>query len=236
MSEIEIFNFNGTSVRTVMIGGDPWWVAKDVCDVLEIGNPSDAVKRLDPTDSTLDTIEGSHRLTNLINESGLYDLILDSRKPQAKAFRKWITSEVIPSIRKTGSYGAQAELPQSYSEALRALADRAEALEAANQKIELDAPKVEGYEDLMDSDGFFTMEATAKSLCSVTGGLGRTRLFKELRSMGIVMKDSTLPYQHYIDSGYFIIRLEVNERGAYPYAVTTMKGLEWLRKKFRDAA
>jgi prophage antirepressor-like protein len=88
--------------------GNPWWVAKDVCEVLGIGNVSDAIARLD--DDEFDTIEvtdsiGRKQKTYVVNESGLYSLIMTSRKPEAKAFKKWVTAEVLPSIRKTGSYG-----------------------------------------------------------------------------------------------------------------------------------
>ena len=88
--------------------GNPWWVAKDVCIVLGIGNVSDAIARL--ADDEFDTIEvtdsiGRKQKTYVVNESGLYALIFNSRKPEAKAFQKWVTSEVLPTIRKTGSYG-----------------------------------------------------------------------------------------------------------------------------------
>jgi hypothetical protein len=88
-----------------MIEDEPWFVAVDVCNALSIGNPSDAIKSLDDDEVTLGTIEGSHRATNLINESGLYSLIFKSRKAEAKKFKRWVTHEVLPAIRKTGSYG-----------------------------------------------------------------------------------------------------------------------------------
>lgn len=104
MSEIIPFDFEEQAVRVVMRDGDPWFVAADVCRVLEISNPTDAVKRLDDDEFTLDTIEGSHRPTNLVSESGLYALVLTSRKEAARRFRKWITAEVLPAIRRTGRY------------------------------------------------------------------------------------------------------------------------------------
>ncbi len=88
-----------------MIKDEPWFVAVDVCNALSIGNPSDSIRSLDDDEVTLGTIEGSHRATNLINESGLYSLIFKSRKPEAKKFKRWVTHEVLPAIRKTGSYG-----------------------------------------------------------------------------------------------------------------------------------
>ena len=103
-AEIIPFDFEEQAVRVVMRDEEPWFVAADICRVLEIQNPTMAVKGLDEDEFTLSTIEGSHRPTNLINESGLYALVLTSRKEAAKRFRKWITSEVLPAIRRTGRY------------------------------------------------------------------------------------------------------------------------------------
>lgn len=105
MSNVSVFNFNQNEVRTIVKkDGEIWFVLSDVCNVLEIGNPSDAARRLDNDEVTLDIIEGNHRPTNLVNESGLYSLVLTSRKPEAKQFKKWVTSDVLPSIRKNGGY------------------------------------------------------------------------------------------------------------------------------------
>lgn len=113
MSELSVFNFDSQAVRTLTRDGDPWFVAADVCEVLTIGNNRDAVARLDDDEkadvgitdtSSNGTAQG--RSVTIINESGLYSLILTSRKPEAKRFKKWVTSEVLPSIRKTGQYAA----------------------------------------------------------------------------------------------------------------------------------
>ncbi len=97
--------------------------------VLEIGNPSDAARRLDNDEVTLDIIEGNHRPTNLVNESGLYSLVLTSRKPEAKQFKKWVTSDVLPSIRKNGGYivGQEVDSPEILM---------AKALQVANNILE----------------------------------------------------------------------------------------------------
>lgn len=108
MSTVIPFDFEDQAVRVLMRDGEPWFVAVDVCRVLEIVNPSQAVQRLEEDEVTLCQIEGSHRQTNLISESGLYALVIRSDKPAAKRFRKWITAEVLPAIRRTGRY----ELPE----------------------------------------------------------------------------------------------------------------------------
>lgn len=93
-------------IRTLNLDGEPWFVAADVCKALEIGNPTDATRRLDADELTLVSIEGTNNglPVNAVNEPGLYTLILGSRKPEAKAFKRWITHEVIPAIRKHGAY------------------------------------------------------------------------------------------------------------------------------------
>ena len=107
------FDFQGVPVRVIDRDGNPWFVLADVCRVLEISNPSDAASRLDPDEKmTLDNTEGHSgqrggaQFLTIINESGLYSLVMTSRKPEAKVFRKWVTAEVVPSVRKTGAYVA----------------------------------------------------------------------------------------------------------------------------------
>lgn len=102
-----VFHFSSAVLRVVTISDEPWFVAADVCSALSIANPSDAIRSLDDDEVTLGTIEGSHRPTNLINEAGLYCLIFKSRKPEAKKFKRWVTHEVLPAIRKTGRYIAK---------------------------------------------------------------------------------------------------------------------------------
>ncbi|MBZ8121434.1 phage antirepressor KilAC domain-containing protein [Bacillus thuringiensis] len=104
MNQLQVFNNEELGqVRTVVKGEDVWFVAKDVCEVLEIKNTTQAMQKLDPEERTMFNI-GRQGETNIINESGLYSLIMTSRKPQAKSFKKWVTSEVLPSIRKHGAY------------------------------------------------------------------------------------------------------------------------------------
>lgn len=114
-SQLSVFKFEETAlVRSIIKNGDPWFVAKDICDVLGLSNPTVALNALDQ-DERSKFLLGRQGETNIINESGLYALIFRSNKPNARKFRKWITSEVLPSIRKTGKYAApvQPELPLS---------------------------------------------------------------------------------------------------------------------------
>jgi prophage antirepressor-like protein len=110
MNELVTFKFEENIVRTITIENEPWFVLTDICNVLDIVNPSSTVKQLDMDEkSTLRITEGGPE-RNIVNESGLYSVILMSRKPEAKRFKKWITAEVLPSIRKTGQYSLKEKL------------------------------------------------------------------------------------------------------------------------------
>lgn len=131
MNELQIFNYNGNEVRTVQIGGEPWWVLKDVCVVLDLKNPTMIADRLDTDEVTKFNLGGLSGETNIINESGLYNVILRSDKPQAKPFRKWVTNEVLPSIRKTGGY----QLPQMSKE-LRAIIMQDQKIQEVEKRVD----------------------------------------------------------------------------------------------------
>lgn len=124
---LQIFNNSQFGkVRTTVIDGEPWFIVNDVCTCLEIKNKRDALTRLDVDEKGValtDTLGGEQKL-NIINEFGLYTLVLTSRKPEAKAFKRWITHEVIPAIRKTGSYSVA--IPKTLPDALRAYAAEVE--------------------------------------------------------------------------------------------------------------
>jgi prophage antirepressor-like protein len=146
MMELTVFNYKTNRVRVILENGEPKWVLKDLCDVLGLSNPTAVADRLDEDDLSLayliDNL-GRRQQTNVVNESGLYDVILRSDKLEARKFKHWITHEVLPQIRKTGSY---IKTPQTYIQALEALIDAERgkerlALENANLQIELDESK-----------------------------------------------------------------------------------------------
>ena len=105
-NEVQVWNYEGAEVRIVQIDGEPWFVLTDVCRELDLANPTMVAKKLDNDERTKFDL-GRQGETTIVNESGLYTVILRSDKPQAKPFRKWVTSVVLPSIRKTGSYSVQ---------------------------------------------------------------------------------------------------------------------------------
>lgn len=238
MNDIQIFN-NETfgEIRTLSINGEPWFVAQDIAGALGYGNSRDAVfKHVDADDKGVakcDTLGGAQDMT-VINESGMYSLILGSKLTNAKKFKHWVTSEVLPSIRKTGGYN----LPQTYPEALRALADQAEKaeklliqnneLQLANQEMK---PKAEFFDAVAGSKKAMSMEEVAKILSYP--GIGRNKLFEILRNQNILQSDN-IPYQKYIDSGYFrVIEQKYNVGDEVRINIKTLvfqKGVDFIRK------
>ncbi len=148
MNKLTTHNFEGMSLRSIEKEGEPWFVAKDVCDELDLGNVSKAVSRLDEDEkgiTTSDTLGGPQRVS-IINESGLYSLIMTSRKPEAKRFKKWVTSEVLPQIRKTGRYEreplTQMEIVVIQVQAMVKLEREQKAQDERLSKLEAEALKI----------------------------------------------------------------------------------------------
>lgn len=193
MRSLDAFQYAGQQVRTVIVDGSPWFVAADVARILGYSATSAMTRSLDNDEKgmqTLHTLGGSQDMT-VINEPGLYSAIIRSTIPSAREFKRWVTHEVLPQIRRTGQFGSA--LPTTLAEALELAAIEARKIEALEAKAALDAPKVAAYDSLMDADGFYTMEAVAK-----LGGIGRTTLFRRLREAGVIQDGSRLPYQRYM--------------------------------------
>lgn len=226
MNEIQIFNFNNQNVRTVLIDSEVWWIAKDVCDILGLTNPTEVCKRLDDEEkSTLSTIEGNKNTDkNIVNESGLYNIIFQSRKKEAKTFKRWITSEVIPSIRKTGSYSIQPQIIDS-----EFLFKMAQTMKEKEKQIELMKPKAEFFDTVADSKSAIQIGDVAKLI----GDIGRNRLFEILREKKVLMENN-IPYQKYCDLGYFrVIEQKYSIDGEVRISLKTLvyqSGIDFIRK------
>ncbi|ARJ25455.1 phage antirepressor Ant (plasmid) [Bacillus mycoides] len=205
MNQLQVFNSEEFGqVRTVVKGRDVWFVAKDVCDVLEIVNATRSLSRLDEDElHSMKVADSLGRLqeTNIINESGLYSLIMTSRKPQAKAFKKWVTSEVLPSIRKHGAYMTDQVLEQAVTNPdfaiglLTKLKEEKEKLAAAQQQIVQQQPLVTFAEACMQSDQTLKVGEVAKLAMKQGIKIGQKRLFDKLREWGLMFKNSTEPTQ-----------------------------------------
>lgn len=138
MNELQVFRYQDNEVRTVEVNGEPWFVLKDVCNVLGLSTPSRVAERLDSDEVSqthLTDSLGREQETTIVSESGLYNVILRSDKPEAKPFRKWVTSEVLPSIRKTGGYGQKALSPvEMFAMQAQINLDQERRLKAVEQK------------------------------------------------------------------------------------------------------
>lgn len=221
-TNIEIFKSErfGT-VRVFGTSERPLFCLSDVCKILELGNPSQVKTRLEDgviSNEVIPDSLGRQQEMTFINEDGLYDVILDSRKPQAKAFRKWITSEVLPSIRKTGGYSVRQryEIPQSYSEALMLAAKQAQQIEeqqkeieAKEKQIEQDAPRVLFSKAVETAKRSCLIAELAKNLQQNGVNIGQNRLFEWLRKHGYLCQKGQYynqPTQKAMELGLFEIK------------------------------
>ena len=209
-NEIKIFeNEEFGSVRTMEINGEPYFVGKDVTDILGYQNGSRDINRhVDEDDREKVMIfDGNQdKVSIIINESGLYSLILSSKLPNAKKFKRWVTSDVLPAIRKTGSYSIQSK-PDSYTiedpaARARRWAEEYEEKKALEAKIEEQKPLVEYAEHIQASKDVIDMKSMAK-LASKNGiKIGRNKLFSFLRDRKILDREN-IPYANYMDKEWF---------------------------------
>ena len=194
-------------VRILLQGDKPWFVAKDVCDCLEIKNTTDALKRLDDDERARFNL-GRQGETNIVNEYGLYSLVLSSRKPEAKIFKRWITHDVLPALRKTGSYSMN--IPQTLPEALRAYADEVEQHNKTKALVEAQRPKVIFADAVSTSDTDILIGDLAKLLNQNGHNIGQNRLFERLRKEGYLISRKgnsyNTPTQKAMELGLFRIK------------------------------
>lgn len=215
-NSIQRFDFKGASLRALTnMAGEPWFVAKDVCDILEISNPSDALKRLDDDERSRFNL-GRQGETNIVNEAGLYVLVLGSRKPEAHEFKRWVTHEVLPSIRKTGGYIPTSESDSDEDIMARAVLVAQKTIDRKNQQIaeqqtrivELE-PKARFADAVAASDGTCLIGELAKMLRQNGLDIGQNRLFEILRQDGYLGKTGSnrnVPTQKAMDLGLFRIK------------------------------
>ncbi len=212
------FTYRENTIRTVTLGEEVWFVAKDVCEVLEIKNSRDALSRLDNDEKGVvltDTLGGKQELTS-INEPGLYSLILGSRKPEAKAFKRWVTHEVLPDIRKHGGYLTPEKLEEALLNpdtlirlATDLKAERKKRIEA-EKTIEQNQPKVVFADAVSTSKTSILIGDLAKLLKQNGYDTGQKRLFSELRDKGFLIKrkgsDYNSPTQKAMELGLFEVK------------------------------
>jgi len=154
MSELEVFRFpaTGQQIQVVIIDGEPWFVARQVISVLGLTNLSEALRSLDADEVRDHDISSTDSMiTKLVSEAGLYSLILRSRKPEAKAFKRWMTHEVLPTIRRTGGYQLAHQIPQTYAAALQLAADQAREIDDQRARLAVAEPKAEYVDSFVEA-------------------------------------------------------------------------------------
>lgn len=242
MSEIKVFNYQENEVRTVVKDNELWWVLSDVCKVLELTNPTMVSQRLDEDERSKFNL-GRQGEATIINETGLYSVILRSDKPEAKEFKRWITHEVLPTIRKTGGYVNNDDMfIETYFAALddiskASLKEILKNQRLMQQKIKEDAPKVLFADTVIKSSDNILMRDMAKLLCDNNVNIGEKRLYRLLRDKGVLMADNT-PYQVPINNGYFFIKettfQTVMGQRISKTTLVTPKGQIWLIAKVKE--
>lgn len=242
MNNIEIFkNEEFGQIRAIEIDGQGWIIGKDVTEKLGYKNSSDAIiKHVDEEDKGVakcDTLGGKQDLT-VINESGLYSLILSSKLPSAKKFKRWVTSDVLPSIRKHGMYAKDELLdnPDLLIAAATKLKEERAARIEAEKKVAILKPKAEFYDDVAGSKDAIEMSDVAKVLA--IKGLGRNNLFEFLREKKI-LQPNNMPYQQYVDREYFRVLEQkyITPKGETKINIKTLvfqKGVEYIRKLIKE--
>ena len=204
MNDLQIFkNDTFGQVRILEKDNELWFVAKDVCDCLEIKNTTDALKRLDNDERSRFNL-GRQGETNIVNEYGLYNLVLSSRKPEAKEFKRWITHDVIPQIRKTGTYSMN--IPKSLPEALRAYANEVELHNATKAIVAQQEQQIAEFKPVKD---YIDKILSSKSCLAITQiaadyGLSAQELNKILHEAGLQRKvgDQWILYKQHMAKGF----------------------------------
>lgn len=245
MNSLTPFEYRGEALRTVVIDDEPWFVAADVCTMLDHSNPSAAVAGLDDDEKGLRNVEtpGGVQALVCVNEPGLYSLIIRSRKPEAKAFKRWVTHEVLPSIRKTGGYGVPTGLTFEEMTA-RVITELQSRIDAAQEQAKaLEAP-AGAWNDLSKAEGDYTVSDAAKILARADISTGPRKLYDWLQAHGWVFRRGGRwqAMQSAINAGLVVERVTAGyfdqvtgeRKQADPQVRITPRGVERLRELLLD--
>lgn len=246
MSIVQAFNYQNQPVRTITMDGQPGFIANDLCAVLEIRNPRDTVAGLDDDEkgvATTDTLGGAQQMA-FVTEAGMYSLVLRSRKPEAKMFKRWITHDVLPQIRKTGAYATPTlSGPELMA---KALLEAAETIKASDRRVLELTPKAEAFDSFLSTSGDYSVNEAAKILARDHSIMtGEKRLRSKLEEWGWIYRQSGVPRakQVQIENGRmtekasFYFHPETGEKVAKePQVRITPKGLAAIRDKWMAVA
>ena len=239
MNELKLFeNEEFGKFMFLEIENEPWFVAKDVCDILELSNPSVALKNLDEDERTKLNL-GRQGEANIISESGFYTLVLRSRKPIAKPFRLWVTCEVLPQIRQTGGYIPIKEEEPNELFLARAVQIANETIKRKNEIIANQKKRIESLEEtekdwklLMDCKGTFSVNEIAHFI-----GIGEYKLFARMREIGILFKNENgdnVPYEKPVHKGKFTAIPAISPDGvAHLQTRIYPEGISYITKLLR---
>jgi anti-repressor protein len=224
----KLFDFRGQQLRVVEHDNESWFIAKDVCEILEIQNVTQALNRLEENERSMFNI-GRQGKANIVNESGLYELIFASRKPEAKTFKKWVKQEVLPSIRKHGAYMTENTLekaltsPDFLIQLATQLKEEQTKRFVAEQTIRKQQPLVSFAESCMSSDKSLLVRELAKLVSKQGILIGERRLYQKLRDWRLIFLAKNEPYQEYIDRRYFEVSQGVKENDKGSFTWLTMR-------------
>ena len=244
MTELQIFEYQNKQIRTVEKDGTTWWVLKDICDALNLSSPHKVAERLDEDERCGIELRTSGGLQNttVINESGLYNVILRSDKPEAIPFRKWVTSEVLPAIRKHGAYMTPETLEAAIlnpdtiikiATALKEEKEKNQLLQMVNSNLKVEnaimTPKAEYFDDLVDRNLLTNFRETAKQL-----QVKERDFIKFLLEKKYLYRDKRaklMPYAKHVEQGLFVIKECFNDKSSWSgtQTVVTPKGRETFR-------
>lgn len=234
MNNLQIFNNQEFGqVRIITKENEAWFVGKDVAECLGYINSSKAVSvHVDQEDRILEMISHSQNgnmvktQTSLINESGLYSLVLSSKLPQAKKFKRWVTSEVLPSIRQTGGYIPHSEDETEEDILAKAILIAQKTIEKKNKIIEQQKPLVDFANKVSTSENSLLVREVAKIASKQGITIGERRLWNKLREWNLIFKNGTEPKQYGIDRGYFEVIEGTREssKGTFTYKTTKVTG------------
>jgi prophage antirepressor-like protein len=242
MTALDVFHHGSWELRTLLIAGEPWFVAGDVCAALGLANVSMALRSVD--EDALSTAEVTDRLgrtqvVRTVSEPGLYELVFQSRRPEARQVRRWVTGEVLPTLRRTGTYTVEpaVKAPTTMVEALELALQQARQIVALEEQVAVLEPAARFADTLADAHGDWSVREAAQILDrDPTISTGERRLFATLRAIGWLDRTNQ-PYQGQINTGRLVCRLghyrdeRTDELVAYSQVRVTPKGLRALHER-----
>lgn len=250
-NEIQKFDFKGASLRTLTDeAGEPWFVAKDVCDILGHSNVSMALDRLDDDERSKFNL-GRQGETNIVNEAGLYVLVLGSRKPEAHEFKRWVTHEVLPQIRRTGGYiptsdadDDMAILAKAVMIGQRTMEEQKQRIAAQQSRIDELQPKASAWDNFVDIPDALSVRDSAKLLSNLGRPVGQTELFEWLDRHDWIFRENKhwSARQSRINAGHLMMvpsKSHGTHKDGTPFAFpptvkVTRKGLALIARRFGE--